>query len=197
MSAVQVGLTGGIGSGKSTAAKLFAELGAKIIDADVLSREATDDPGILTQITDAFGANLVVNGALDRKALADVVFQDNDARLRLNSIVHPWVQRRRAELMDEYADANVVVHEIPLLFEVGMEHMFDTLVVVTASEELRAQRVYERSGLSIVEFTARDRAQIPLSEKEEKAHYVINNGGSFERLRAQVKEIWRELVAPE
>lgn len=198
MSGVQVGLTGGIGSGKSTVAKLFAELGAKVVDADVLAREATEDASVLASIRTVFGDNVfTARGALDRKRMAELVFHNPGKREQLNAIVHPWVQQRRAELIAQYADAPLVIHDIPLLYEVGMEAQFSAVVVVTAKTELRQQRVYERSGLSVAEFTARDEAQLPLAEKAARADYVINNDGSFRRLQEQVKEIWRELVAPE
>lgn len=197
MSALQIGLTGGIGSGKSTAAKIFAELGAKIIDADVLAREAFTDVAVREALVETFGNHIVTNGVVDRKALAEIVFADDAQRERLNAIVHPWVHKRRAELVKQYEDERVVVHEIPLLYEVGMDDDFDAVVVITASEQLRAQRVYERSGLSIAEFTARDRAQMSLSEKAKRADHVIDNDGSFERLRRRITALWRELVAPE
>lgn len=198
MSGVQVGLTGGIGSGKSTVAKLFAELGAKVIDADELARKATEDASVLASIRTAFGDHVFTTaGALNRKRMAELVFHDSQQREQLNAIVHPWVQQRREALIAKYADAPLVIHDIPLLYEVGMEAQFDTVVVVTAKTELRQQRVYERSGLSVAEFTLRDQAQLPLAEKAKRADYVINNDGSFRRLQEQVKEIWRELVAPE
>lgn len=197
MSALQIGLTGGIGSGKSTVAKIFAELGAKIIDADVLAREAFLDPAVRAELVTLFGERVVTGDVIDRKAIAQIVFHDEAERERLNAIVHPWVQARRAELVEQYAAARVVVHEIPLLYEVGMGDDFDAVVVVTASEQLRAQRVFERSGLSIEEFIARDAAQLPLAEKAARADHVIANNGSFERLRRAVTALWRELVAPE
>ena len=198
MSAVQVGLTGGIGSGKSTVAKLFAQLGAQVIDADVLAREATENNNVLARIATTFGSNVLrAAGGLDRKRMAELVFHDPARREALNAIVHPWVQQRRSELMREYQDAPLVIHDIPLLYEVGLENQFDTIIVVTAKTELRQQRVFERSGLSVAEFTARDGAQLPLSEKAARADRVINNDGSFQHLTEQVQQIWRELVAPD
>lgn len=197
MSALQIGLTGGIGSGKSTVAKIFAELGARIIDADALAHDAFTDEAIRQELAAAFGAEVVAGGLVDRKAIAQIVFNDDVQRQRLNAIIHPWVQARRMELVAQYANERVVVHEIPLLYEVGMGDAFDAVVVVTASEDLRAQRVFERSGLSTTEFTARDKAQMPLSEKAERADYIVTNDGSFEHLRRDVTALWRELVAPE
>lgn len=198
MGAIQVGLTGGIGSGKSTVAKLFAKHGAQVIDADALAREATENEAVLASIRTTFGNEaLTPSGSLNRKRMAELVFHNPAKREQLNAIVHPWVQQRREQLVAQYQDSPVVIHDIPLLYEVGMEGQFDTIIVVTAKTELRQQRVYERSGLSVAEFTARDNAQLPLAEKAARANFVINNDGSFRRLQEQVQQIWRELVAPD
>ncbi|ADI15668.1 dephospho-CoA kinase [Truepera radiovictrix] len=195
-----VGLTGNIGSGKSAVARLLQARGAAVIDADALARDATRDPAVLARIAAAFGPDLVVDGALDRAALAARVFRDPAARSVLNGLVHPWVQRERerrvAALLAQPEPPRVIVHDIPLLFEVGLEGAFDTVVVVDAPLELRVRRVAARSGLSEEEVRARDAAQLPLAEKVRRADVVIDNSGDRGALERQVEALWQVLVAP-
>lgn len=193
---LMIGLTGNIGSGKSTVAKLLAEQGARVIDADVLAREATDDAGVLAEIAATFGQHLVTDGSLDRAALADVVFSDEGRRRQLNGIIHPFVRRRAAELAAGYREAGeqVVVQDIPLLFEGNMQDRFDRVFVVTAPLETRLERVRQRSGLTDEEFRRRDAAQLPLEQKAALADFVIDNSGEPEELRGQVEKTWRELL---
>ena len=198
MTPVQVGLTGNIGSGKSSVARLFAERGAAVIDADVLAREATEDPAVLQEIAATFGNEVLEDGALNRAALAARVFDDPDARAALNAIIHPWVARER-EARNEALAARVsppavVVHDVPLLFEVGLDAEMDKTVVVDAPLELRIARVVARSGLTADEVRSRDAAQLPLAEKVRRADFVIDNSGGLERLELQVETIWRALT---
>src|SRR5690625_4895355 len=147
---LHVGLTGNIGSGKSTVARLLQELGAELIDADQLARQATADPAVLERIRETFGDEMVVSGALDRAALARIVFADDEQRQQLNAIIHPWVRAESERLLEAYRaqGAQVVVQDIPLLYETGQGDRFDAVIVVSAPLELRVQRVGERSGLS-------------------------------------------------
>lgn len=193
---LHVGLTGNIGSGKSTVARLLQELGAELIDADQLARQATADPAVLERIRTVFGDEVVVNGALDRAALARIVFADDEQRQQLNAIVHPWVRAESERLLEAYRaqGAQVVVQDIPLLYETGQGDRFDAVIVVSAPLELRVQRVGERSGLSAEEVRRRDAAQWPLDRKAALADFVIDNSGTAEQLEAAVKRTWRELV---
>lgn len=193
---LNVGLTGNIGSGKSSVARLLSELGAEVIDADQLARQATADPAVLERISATFGDTVVVNGELDRPALASIVFTAEAERLKLNGIIHPWVRREAQKLLDAYRQqgAQLVVQDIPLLFENGLQDGFDQVIVVSAPLEQRLARVAARSGLEAAEVRRRDAAQWPLTRKEQLADHVIDNSGTQAELAAQVKRIWRELT---
>ena len=174
----QIGLTGNIGSGKSTVAHLFGARGAAVIDADALARRAGEDPEVLRRIAADLG--------------------DADALRRLNAIIHPWVARARQErtraLQTAVPPPPLIVHDIPLLFEVGLEDAFDAVVVVVAPLEQRIARVAARSGLSPDEVRARDAAQLPLELKAARADHVIDNGGDVAALAPQLERLWRALV---
>ncbi|HEX7004909.1 MAG TPA: dephospho-CoA kinase [Trueperaceae bacterium] len=193
-----IGLTGNIGSGKSTVARLLAERGAEVIDADLLAREATHDPEVLERIAAELDPELVRDGGLDRERTARMVFADDDARRKLEALIHPWVRRRGRELQAQFQEREdpppLIVHDIPLLFENGLESNFEGVLVVVAPAELRAQRVAERSGLPREEFERRDRAQWPLEAKAAKADWVVNNDGDLAALEAQVAGLWRLIV---
>ena len=194
----QLGLTGSIGSGKSTVAARFAERGAAVIDADLLARQATEDPEVLERIAAELGDDLVVDGRLDRAATAERVFGDEAARQALNDIVHPEVRRlsrERVRMLADQADPPpLVVHDVPLLFETGQEDVFDATAVVVAPLELRVQRVVGRSGLTPTQARARDASQMSQDDKARKATYVIDNSGPLEALEGQLDRIWSDLV---
>lgn len=185
-----MGLTGGIGSGKSTVAGMMAERGAHVIDADRLAREAVSvgSPG-LQAVIDHFGSEfLLPDGSLDRARLGRRVFADRQARSALNAIVHPEVRRLAARAFAEAEAAGVswMVYDVPLLFENGMEGDFDQVIVVRVRPELQRARVVQRDGLTPEEARARIGAQMPLEEKAARAHAVFDNDGDLEDLRAQV-----------
>ncbi len=191
------GLTGGIGSGKSTAAALLRGHGVPIVDADELAREAVakGTPG-LAQVVDAFGAEVLgPDGALDRAQLAALVFRDPDARQRLNAITHPIVRRlsqeRFAEL--ERQGHELAGYDVPLLFEVGLDAVLAPVVVVAASEATQLARIAARGGITADDAAARIRAQLPLAEKRRRADYVLDNDGSREQLATQVAALVAEL----
>ncbi len=194
----RVGLTGNIGSGKSTVAALLVEKGAALIDADALARTATQDPDVLTAIGERLGADLVVDGQLDRAATAARVFNDEDARIVLNGIIHPWVRQRSDErvtaLSNQAEPPEVILLDIPLLYENGLETGLDAVIVVSATLEERVKRVAARSGLSESDVQARDRAQMPLEEKVERADFVVDNDGNPDALAPQLDALWTKLV---
>jgi dephospho-CoA kinase len=195
---LRVGLTGSIGSGKSTVARLLAERGAAVVDADAWARRATEDDAVLERIVAAFGPEVVASGRLDRAALARRVFADEGARRELEAIVHPWVRAaaaaEEAELVARLRP-EVVVHDVPLLFEVGLDRGFDATVVVTAPLEARTERIARRSGLDPDEVRARDAAQMSLDEKARRATFVVDNAGPPESLSEQVARLWQALLA--
>jgi dephospho-CoA kinase len=193
-----VGLTGGIGSGKSTVAHLLEKLGAVVFDADVLAREvvAPGTPGHQA-VVERFGANVLApGGELDREALASIVFADPSARRDLEAIVHPEVRRRFAEGSEEYRTTDrVVVFSAPLLVETGMYTAFDVLLVVAASMETQIERLMRDRGMSEAAIRARIDAQAPAEAKAEVADVLIENVGTREELEERVAEVWNELAA--
>lgn len=194
-----VGLTGGIGSGKSTVAELLEARGAVVIDADRLAREVVEPgtPG-LAAVVDRFGVDVLrADGALDRPALGRLVFADDAARRDLEAIVHPAVRARAAELTAAAPAAAVVVQVIPLLAETGQADAFDLVVVVDVDPEVQLARVRERDGLDAGQARARVRAQAGRAERLAVADVVIDNSGTPAELLAQVDRLWREKLAPE
>jgi dephospho-CoA kinase len=190
-----VGLTGGIGSGKSTVAAMLGRRGAVVLDADEFARRAVDPgtPGF-REVVEAFGDDvLTAEGGLDRSKLAAVVFADPDRRARLEAIVHPEVGRLFREAIEPYRDTDrIVVYAVPLLVETHLESMFDVLVVVSAPEEVRVGRLVAR-GLTDDDARSRIRAQISEDERNAVADVVIPNDGSESDLEHRVDDLWREL----
>jgi dephospho-CoA kinase len=194
---VQIGLTGGIGSGKSSAARRFAELGALVIDADLVAREVVE-PGTdgLAAVVAEFGPEVLdAGGRLDRPALARIVFADEAARGRLNAILHPRIRARVAERIAAAPPGTVVVQDVPLLAETGQAGSFDLVVVVEAPVELRVQRLARDRGMPAEEARARIAAQATDEQRRAIADVVIVNDGTPEDLRARVDEIWADRVA--
>lgn len=191
----RVGLTGGIGSGKSAAAALLAGHGAVIVDADLLARQAVV-PGSqgLAEIVDQFGASVLTDsGELDRAALGEIVFADPEARARLNAIVHPRVRELAAQAEQAAGPEAVVVHVIPLLVETGQQEAFDLVVVVDVDPDRQVRRVGRRDGLSAAQVEARMAAQASREQRLAAADVVLDNNGSPEELAAQVAELWERL----
>jgi dephospho-CoA kinase len=194
-----VGLTGNIASGKSSVARMLAARGARIIDADVLAREAVG-PGspALAHIVARWGRGVVgADGALDRAALRALVFDDRSELDALNAIVHPEIQRRRDALLGVARDAGerIVVCDIPLLYEAGLEGDMDVVVLVDAPPDLRLERLMRDRRLNRAEAMAMIAAQMPSELKRERADYVINNGGSLDAAEARVNEVWSVISA--
>lgn len=191
----RIGLTGGIGSGKSTVARLFADLGAHVIDADAVAREVVEPgtPG-LTALVQAFGDQILdPRGALDRAALARIVFERPDARQTLNGITHPLIGARTAELLAALPPDAVLVHDVPLLVDLDMQAAYDLVVVVDAPDEVRVQRLLER-GLDEQDARARIAAQATREQRLAAADVLIDNSGSLDDLREQVESAWPTIV---
>jgi dephospho-CoA kinase len=192
---LEVGLTGGIGSGKSTVSRLLASYGAVLIDADLLAREVVE-PGTsgLVQVVEQFGAEVLnAHGALDRERLAAKVFGDDAARARLNAIVHPLVGERARALKAAAAPDAVLVHDVPLLVESGLAALYDLVVVVDAPVEMQVDRLVRLRGMAEADVRARIAAQASRDERKAVADVVIDNSGTPEELEAQVLELWEEL----
>jgi dephospho-CoA kinase len=190
-----IGLTGGIGAGKSAVAARLAELGATVIDSDRLAREVVE-PGTegLAQVVEAFGPEILdANGALDRAALARRVFGDDEARKRLEGIVHPLVRDRAAELTAAAPPDAVIVNDVPLLVEAGLARLYDKVVVVLASEETRLARLTMQRGMSIEDARARIAAQATDEQRRAVADVVIVNDGTLDELVEQVDAVWAAL----
>jgi dephospho-CoA kinase len=192
---MRVGLTGGVASGKSTVSAILAELGAVVIDADLIAREvvARGTPG-LDAVVAEFGPSLLTpDGELDRPAMGRLVFGDEGARRRLEAIVHPLVIERMAALEQAAGADDVVVHDIPLLAEGGRADTFDAVVVVDAPRELQLERMLSERGWTREDAEARIAAQATREQRRAVATHVIDNSGSLEQLRSRVEAVYDEL----
>lgn len=191
-----VGVTGGIGSGKSAVAEMLSRRGAVVFDADVLAREAVEPgtPGY-RQVLARFGDGILLpDGSIDRAGLAALVFEDPAARRDLERIVHPEVQRLFLERIRPYARSDrVVVFDAPLLVETGRHAAFDSLIVVAAKPETQVERLVGDRGMSEEDVRARIEAQLPVEEKAGVAEFILDNEGSVRELEAQVDRLWPEL----
>jgi dephospho-CoA kinase len=191
---LRVGLTGGIGSGKSEVSRRLAAYGAVVIDADALAREVVA-PGTdgLGEVVDLFGPEVLgADGSLDRAALGDKVFGDSDARRRLEQVIHPRVRSRAAGLEAQAPPDAVVVHDIPLLVETGQAGDFDRVVVVDAPDAVRLERLAAR-GMSSDEASRRIAAQSGRDERLAVADHVVTNDRTLGDLDAAVERLWRDL----
>jgi dephospho-CoA kinase len=186
-------LTGGIGSGKSEAAKVFEELGAFIVDTDALAREAVapHSDGLM-EVARIF-PGVVRGGMLDRAALADIVFNDPAARARLNAILHPHIRRLALEREARARPGQLVVHVVPLLFETGYDRLVDKTVVVVAPESERIARVMARDGIDEARVRARISAQVLPEQARERADFTIENDGNLEHLRERTRLVYQEI----
>ncbi len=192
-----IGLTGGIGCGKSEAAAYLKSLGAVHVDADAISRELTvNDPEVLNLIREQFGDEVFSpDGTLNRAALAGIVFESEPYRRALEKILHPRIQSRAWSEIEQAGEsgARVVVLDVPLLFETGMDVLCDETWSVTASEETQLARVMAR-GLTLEQAQARIRSQMPADERNARAARVINTDRSIERTRAELNGLYQQIA---
>ena len=193
-----MGLTGGIGSGKSSVSRLLAQHGAVIVDADLVAREVVDagSPG-LARVVEEFGPEILrPDGTLDRPALGTRVFSDPAALARLNAIVHPLVGERTTELLEQAraSGARVIVHDVPLLVENDLTHLYAVVVVVAATPETQLDRLVRLRGMAEQEAQQRIDAQAPLADKLSVATHVISNDGPEHELAPQVARLWSSLL---
>lgn len=195
---LRIGLTGGIGAGKSTVSTTFSECGAIVVDGDVISREVVE-PGTdgLAKLVDAFGSQILLpEGALDRPALAAIAFSDEEKRKTLNGIVHPLVATRRSELIAAAGEDAVIVEDIPLLVESQMAPMFPLVIVVNADPEVRVKRLIEYRGFSEADARARIAMQATEGQRRLVADVWLDNSGSPGQLVEQARELWYQRVLP-
>ncbi len=190
------GLTGGIATGKSTVSALLREKGAPILDADEIAREVVE-PGTrgLEEVAARFPGVVGPDGRLDRAALGRRIFGDEPQRQALNAILHPRIQQAFLERTQALADqgAPLAIYDAALLFENQLQGLMDGVILVSAPRELQISRLAARNGLSRAQAEARIDSQLPLSEKEKLATWVVDNSGTIERTRAQVDRIWSEI----
>ena len=191
----RVGLTGGIGSGKSEVSRRLAGYGAVVIDADAIAREvvAPGTPG-LAAVVGAFGDEVLTpGGQLDRERLGEIVFADPEQRSKLNAIVHPLVGTRMAELETEAEPGAIVVHDVPLIAENQISGRYDLVVVVDAPEHARLSRLIKRRGMTAEQARARMAAQASREQRIAVADLIVDNSGSLAELDRQVADLWTEL----
>jgi dephospho-CoA kinase len=192
---LKVGLTGGIGAGKSEVSRLLASYGAVVVDSDVIAREvvAPGTPGLAAVVAEFGGGVLLPDGSLDRPKLGGIVFADRERLAALNAIVHPLVGRRSAELEAAAGDGAVVVHDVPLLAENGLAALYDLVVVVDAADGTRLGRLVGLRGMAEAEARARMAAQSSREQRLAVADVVIDNDGPLELLEPQVRVLWEQL----
>jgi dephospho-CoA kinase len=192
---LRVGLTGGIGSGKSEVSKRLAGYGAVVIDADAVAREVVE-PGTegLAEVVKAFGEDVLLpDGSLDRPRLGDIVFADPELRARLNAIVHPRVGARMAELERTAGPGAIVVHDVPLIAESGRAGIYDVIVVVDAPPQVQLDRLVHGRGMTRDRAEARMAAQASREQRLAIADIVVDNSGSLAELDRQLADLWSEL----
>lgn len=192
-----VALTGGIGAGKSTVAQNFAELGALVVDADQLARMAIERGSDgFAEVLLRFGDEIVLNGDIDRKKLAEIVFSDESARKDLEKIIHPRVQATFAEVVEDLEQGDILIYEIPLLVETDASEKFDYIITVEADIEVRKARLLKK-GLYISQIEKRIAAQATQESRESIADTVIYNDGDEDDLLRQVENLWESVLLPQ
>jgi dephospho-CoA kinase len=191
-----VALTGGIGAGKSTVAQFFAQLGALVIDADQLARLAIErGTDGFAEVMMRFGDEVIINGDIDRRKLAEIVFSDSKARADLEEIIHPKVQALFAEAVADLNPEDILIYEIPLLVETGAADKFDYIITVEADLELRKKRLIKK-GLYISQIEKRISAQATPEARAAIANTVIRNDGDEDALLRQVENLWEDVLLP-
>lgn len=192
-----IGLTGGVGSGKTTVAEMLREMGAEVVDADQAAHEAyaPGTPGFDAVVRE-FGPEFVrEDGTIDRQRLGALVFNDEPALRRLNAIVHPlvreWMAARTAEAAER--GAVIVIQDVPLLYENGLEGLFSSVLLVYVPEEVQLDRLVHSRGLPPDRARSIIAAQMPMDEKRRRAHHIIDNSGTMDETRRQVEEVWAQM----
>ena len=192
-----IALTGGIGSGKSLAGEYFRALGAIVIDSDQLARDVIERGSEgFDEIVLRFGDQILRNGEIDRKKLAEIVFADSQARLDLEAITHPRIREAFEEVVKSAPDDAIIINQIPLLVETQGKYRFDLVIVITAPESLRRERLIKR-GLGSADITQRISAQVSDDLRIAQADFVITNDGDSDRLLRQIEQLWFAELIPQ
>jgi dephospho-CoA kinase len=188
-----VALTGGIGSGKSTVAQIFQDLGAIVIDSDQLAREVVERGSTgFDQIVAAFGDEVLTNGDLNRSALAELVFREPEKRKLLEEITHPLIRKAFAKIVESGKDESIIINQIPLLVESNNNYKFDHVITVSASEEIRTERLLKR-GMNMAQIRQRIQAQSTDAQRENISDSIIRNDKSHAELISEVERVWELL----
>lgn len=188
-----IALTGGIGAGKSLVAQYFSELGARVVDADQLSRIAIERGSAgFDEVITRFGESILHNGDIDRKVLGEIIFKDKNSKADLEAIIHPRVRELFFEVVNDLTADEILIYEIPLLVETGAATNFDQIITVEADLEIRKSRLLKR-GMFISEIESRLAAQASPAEREAVATHVIENSGDEDQLLRKVENLWEEL----
>ncbi|MCS7203871.1 MAG: dephospho-CoA kinase [Thermodesulfovibrio sp.] len=196
---IKVGLTGNYGMGKTTVAEIFRKLGAYVINTDEIVNELFQDKSVISEIKRVFGEKVIKNGVIDKKYIADIVFENPLMRIYLENILHPKVFEKIDEIIDKIpsrGEPKIVIIEAPIIFERGYQNRFDIIVTVYTSEEVAIERL-KKKGVSEKEVLRRLKNQFPVEMKKSKSDFVIDNSGSIEYTRKQVEDIFNKLVAME
>jgi len=196
---IKVGLTGNFGMGKSTVARIFQRLGAHVIDTDRIVAELLKERDVCEEIKKLFGEEVIKDGKADKKAIADIVFENPSMRIYLENILHPKVFKKIDEIIDRIpssGEPKIVVIEAPVIFERGYQNRFDLIVTVFTSEDTAIERL-EKKGITKQEAIKRIKSQFPIEMKKSKSDFIIDNSGSIENTMKQVEEIFQKLTIME
>lgn len=192
-----IGLCGGIASGKSTVSRLLQAKGAKSIDSDELARQQLADPDVVNTFRSWWGRQVVTNdGQIDRRAMADVIFENPEQRKRMESVIYPRIAEKRKQLLADYEadpDVSVIVIDSPLLFETGLNELCDAVVFVDSDERLRRERAMSERGWSGQEWQRREAAQWTVEVKKERSDHVVTNNGELVELQKNIEVLWQAI----
>lgn len=188
------GLTGGIASGKSTVSNIFRSFGVEIADADIIAKKISEREDVIQEIEKIFGKDVLsAEGQIDRVKLKEVVFSDKNKLIQLNNIIHPKVMEEFKKIKENTPKNDIIIFDIPLLFEAGMDKMCDTVILVYANRETQIERIKARDGVSRELAEKIIDAQMSLEDKKEKSDIHIENNGTQEELKKKVEDIYRKL----